>query len=127
MEKILVTGATGFIGNYVIEQLIKRGCSVIATSTNVERARPLPWFGDVKYIPFDLGDFDPSTDYYRFFGEPEILIHLAWEGLPNYKSSIHLDTNYPRHVAFLENMARHGLKDITAIGTCFEYGMQEGN
>jgi dTDP-6-deoxy-L-talose 4-dehydrogenase (NAD+) len=81
----------------------------------------------VEYIPFDLGNFDPSADYYSFFGQPDILLHLAWEGLPNYKSSLHLDTNYPRHVAFLENMVKHGLKDITVTGTCFEYGMQEGS
>jgi dTDP-6-deoxy-L-talose 4-dehydrogenase (NAD+) len=33
MKKILVTGASGFIGNYVITELLKRQQKVIATST----------------------------------------------------------------------------------------------
>ena len=39
MQKILVTGATGFIGNYVIEQLLQRNFSVIATSSNIASPR----------------------------------------------------------------------------------------
>lgn len=126
MRKILVTGATGFIGRYVIERLLSAGHSVMATSAHEEHARILPWFGHVRYISFDLASFDPAVDYYRFFNEPDTMIHLAWEGLPNYKSSFHLDVNYPRHAAFLGNLIRNGLRDITVTGTCLEYGMQEG-
>ncbi len=28
---------------------------------------------------------------------------------------------------FLENMIKNGLKNLNITGTCFEYGMQEGN
>ena len=126
MRKILVTGATGFIGQYVVDRLLSEGHVVIATSAHEEHARQLPWFDRVRYIPFDLADFDPAVDYYRFFNEPDAIIHLAWEGLPNYKSSFHLDVNYPRHAAFLGNLIRNGLRDITVTGTCLEYGMQEG-
>lgn len=126
MRKILVTGATGFIGQYVVDRLLSEGHTVIATSAHEEHARPLPWFNRVRYIPFDLADFDPAVDYYRFFNEPDAMIHLAWEGLPNYKSSFHLDVNYPRHAAFLGNLIRNGLRNITVTGTCLEYGMQEG-
>src|SRR5205085_3838924 len=57
---------------------------------------------------------------------PDLAIHLAWEGLPNYKSAFHEEVNYPRHLAFLSNLLRNGLKDLSVTGTCFEYGMQEG-
>jgi dTDP-6-deoxy-L-talose 4-dehydrogenase (NAD+) len=67
-----------------------------------------------------------KKDYYEYFKLPTSLIHLAWEGLPNYKSDFHLTENLPKHQLFLSNLIRNGLKDITAIGTCFEYGMQEG-
>ena len=126
MKKILVTGATGFIGQYVIGELLGRGYAVIATSAGPERAKRTPWYDRVQYIPFDLSRFDPAVDYYRFFGGPDSLIHLAWEGLPNYKDAFHLEINYPRHAAFLENLVRHGLGDLTVTGTCLEYGMQEG-
>lgn len=126
MEHVLVTGATGFIGNYVVEELLKRGFRVTATSANAEKAASLPWFNAVKYIPFQLGAIDPAVQYLELFGRPDRLIHLAWEGLPNYKSEFHISENLPRHKAFLEKLVSEGLTDITVTGTCFEYGMQEG-
>jgi dTDP-6-deoxy-L-talose 4-dehydrogenase (NAD+) len=125
-KKILVTGATGFIGKYVVERLLEEGIDVIATSAHEEKARQQPWFSRVRYIPFDFASFDSTQDYFSFFGEPDAIIHLAWEGLPNYKSDFHLLINYPRHAAFLRNLVEHGLKDITVTGSCMEYGIQEG-
>lgn len=126
MKKVLLTGATGFIGNHVMNELLKRPVSVIATSSNEEKAKQKDWFGKVRYIPFDFRAINESADYFSYFDRPDILIHLAWEGLPNYKSLFHVDVNLPIHIKFLGNLARNGLKDITVTGTCFEYGMQEG-
>lgn len=126
MKKILVTGATGFIGNYVIAALQKSGCEVIATSANLEKAKGKPWFNTVKYIAFDLKQFDATVNYQKYFYSPDAVIHLAWEGLPNYKAVFHTEENLPRHFAFIKNLVKNGQKDITITGTCFEYGMQEG-
>ena len=126
MKKILVTGATGFIGNYVIKELLENNCRIIATSSHKEKAAKAEWFSQVTYIPFDLKNFDNAVNYHSFFNRPDALIHLAWEGLPNYKASFHLDENLPRHAAFLSNFIKNGLTDITVTGTCFEYGMKEG-
>lgn len=125
---ILVTGATGFIGTYVIGHLLSRypGVRIIATSARRERAVAAPWFGSVQYIPFDIAGFDPGTDYFTFFERPDVVIHLAWEGLPNYRDNFHLERNYPRHAGLLGNLLAGGLKDLTVTGTCLEYGMQEG-
>jgi nucleoside-diphosphate-sugar epimerase len=124
--KVLVTGATGFIGNYVVKELLRHNCSVIASSANQQKAEQAPWFDKVTYIPFDFASFNPAVNYYQFFKEPDLMIHLAWEGLPNYKSSFHEEINLPRHLAFLSNLITNGLNDLTVTGTCFEYGMQEG-
>ncbi|MGC4104640.1 NAD-dependent epimerase/dehydratase family protein [Ferruginibacter sp.] len=126
MKKILVTGATGFIGGYVIAALQQRGCTVIATSSAEEKARLCSWFHTVRYIPFNLQQFDTAVNYQQYFNEPDAVIHLAWEGLPNYKSDFHVTENLPRHFAFLQNLVANGQKDITVTGTCFEYGMQQG-
>lgn len=126
MKKILVTGATGFIGYYVVHELLKLGHQVVASSSSAAKAAQCDWFGQVTYKPFDLSAQDEQADYYTYFGRPDAAIHLAWEGLPNYKSSFHTDINLPRHIAFTGNLFRHGLKDITVTGTCFEYGMREG-
>lgn len=127
MKKILVTGATGFIGNYVIAQLLlNKNCYVIASSSNAHKAQSASWYGKVKYVPFNLNELDSSLNYYDYFNQPDLLIHLAWEGLPNYKADFHINENLPRHFSFLKNLIDHGLMDITVTGTCFEYGMKEG-
>lgn len=126
MKKVLVTGATGFIGNYVIEELLHRNFNVIATSSSIEKASSMSWFDKVEYIEFDLRDFDNHTNYFQYFRQADALIHLAWEGLPNYKSHFHLTENYTRHINFFTNLLENGLGDFTVAGTCFEYGMREG-
>ncbi len=127
MQKtVLVTGAAGFIGNYVLEELLANGCRVIATSLHEQKARLQPWFNKVIYIPFDIRTDFSTQNLYEYFKRPDILIHLAWEGLPNYKAAFHLEENLPRHYQFIKNLVTHGLRDMTVTGTCFEYGMQEG-
>lgn len=126
MKKVLVTGATGFIGGHVIKELLDKGHKVVATSVSREKAMATDWYNKVEYIPLDLRTLATGIDYYSFFNKPDILIHLAWEGLPNYKSDFHLEENLPRHYFFLKNLVQYGLSEITLTGTCFEYGMQEG-
>ena len=125
MKKILVTGATGFIGNHVVSLLADQH-QVIATGAHESKARNKSWYQQVQFVPFNLADYDAATDYYNYFQEPDHIIHLAWEGLPNYQASFHVDTNLPRHYQFLSNLVKNGAKDLTVTGTCLEYGMQEG-
>ncbi|HXO76513.1 MAG TPA: NAD-dependent epimerase/dehydratase family protein, partial [Puia sp.] len=78
MRKVLVTGATGFIGPYVIRRLLQTGHAVIASSANPEKARSQPWFNEVSYIPLDFSTVSESSrlDYFDFFDRPDLLIHL---------------------------------------------------
>jgi len=122
--KILVTGATGFIGNHVIKTLLRLNHDIIATSRSMEKAKKISWFDKVTYIPADLNE--NKENYFHFFKEPEIAIHLAWEGLPNYKDLFHFEKNLMSQYDFLKNLIVHGLKKLCVIGTCFEYGMQNG-
>lgn len=122
--KVLITGATGFVGNYVVSEMFKRSHSVVATSRNAAKVRLCEWFSKVTYIARDLND--AHEDYYHFFGQPEMLIHLAWEGLPNYTDVSHFERNLFSNYFFLKNMVEHGLKKLVVTGTCFEYGMKNG-
>jgi dTDP-6-deoxy-L-talose 4-dehydrogenase (NAD+) len=127
LKKVLVTGATGFLGNYVVGEFLANGYEVIATSSNREKASMADWFSRVRYIPLDLNSLDDNVDYYKFFDQPSFMVHLAWEGLPNYKSEHHVTNNLPKHYLFLKNLIRNGLNHLTVTGTCLEYGMKEGS
>ncbi len=126
MKKVLVTGATGFIGNYVVNSLLSRGHQVIASSRTIDNAIKMEWFPNVNYIPFDIKSFKSEINYFEYFKNPDIIIHLAWEGLPNYKALFHFEDNLPQHYHFLKNLIVNGATNITISGTCFEYGMQNG-
>jgi dTDP-6-deoxy-L-talose 4-dehydrogenase (NAD+) len=126
MASILVTGATGFIGNYVVAELVARGHDVMATSANADKALSTDWFGSVNYRELNFEHVHSGNNYFEYFDNPDHVIHLAWEGLPNYKSLFHFEQNLHRHYIFLKNMVQNGCRDITVTGTCFEYGMKEG-
>lgn len=122
--KVLVTGSTGFIGRYVVSLLLKCGLNVVATSRDEKKARQFDWYNNVTYIPCDI--YNKNIDFFSFLGEPDIIIHLAWDGLPNYKSSFHVDRNLPANCLFLKNFLDQGVKKMVVTGTCYEYGMQCG-
>ena len=122
--RVLVTGATGFIGNYVVRELLKQNHQVITTSKNTDKARMYDWFPQVQYIPYDLNVVHENV--FRFFREPDAVIHLAWEGLPNYKDLFHFERNLFTNYRFLKHLLEDGLKSLTVTGTCLEYGLQNG-
>ena len=124
MKKILVTGASGFIGKHVITCLLKQSYQVIATSRNQATAEKQSWYKKVTYIPYDINK--PANDLYTLFHKPDSVIHLAWEGLPDYRSLQHFQTTLPAQYNFITNLLNNGLKQIIISGTCFEYGLKEG-
>ena len=123
--RVLVTGSTGFIGNYVVSELLKTSCDVIVTSRNSAKASGYRWYPKVAHIPCDIYE-SKGRNFYSYFKEPEILIHLAWKGLPNYKNLFHFEENLFSEYTFLKSMVLGGVKQILITGTCFEYGMREG-
>lgn len=122
--KILVTGATGFIGSHVVNELLKRNIDVIATDRDIEKARSRDWFEKVHFVPCDISNV--SDEVMVEFSKANKLIHLAWEGLPNYKELFHFEKNLFIQYAFLKKMVLNGIVDISVSGTCFEYGKKEG-
>jgi nucleoside-diphosphate-sugar epimerase len=119
--KIAITGATGFIGRYVVSELTRRSEDfVIIARPLAERPTTVP----TKVLLLDI--HNPPENTFELMGCPDVLIHLAWGGLPNYKSLHHFETELPTHYRFLKALIQAGLRSLVITGTCFEYGMQSG-
>ncbi|MEK7172584.1 MAG: NAD-dependent epimerase/dehydratase family protein [Patescibacteria group bacterium] len=126
MKKVLITGATGYLGNHVINFILKQipDINVIATSTNLDKARKFSWYPKVEYIECDLEK--KKNNFFSFFKKPDLLIHLAWANVHSYQDQLQITKNLPNNYAFLENIINHGLRDLAVAGTCFEYGLAQG-
>jgi dTDP-6-deoxy-L-talose 4-dehydrogenase (NAD+) len=116
--KIAVTGATGFIGRHVLQELARHDVEVTAISRH---AATLPGASQVQ-----LDIQAAPGDAFDLIGRPDALIHLAWGGLPNYRSLHHFEQELPAQYRFLRNLIAAGLNNLVVVGTCFEYGMQSG-
>lgn len=118
--RVAVTGAGGFIGRHVVAELRRRGIEPV----QVTRTQPHAGSADTPQVVLDITA--PPPDAYERLGRPELLLHLAWGGLPNYRSAHHLEQELPAQTAFLSALVAAGLPRLLVTGTCFEYGMQSG-
>jgi nucleoside-diphosphate-sugar epimerase len=122
MLTIAVTGATGFVGRHVLEELCKCEVQVVAITRDAKRLSVM--CPRARVVEMDISHAVP--DNYNRMGRPDVLIHLAWDGLPNYKSLHHYETELPNQYLFLKSLIEAGLPSLMVTGTCFEYGMQSG-
>lgn len=121
--KVAVTGATGFVGRHVLRTLSTRaGVEVTASSRNPVPPGSLPI--GIRHVALDVAA--PSPDDYDRLGRPDVLLHLAWSGLPNYRSLHHFETELPSQYSFLRCLVEAGLPSLFVAGTCYEYGMKCG-
>jgi nucleoside-diphosphate-sugar epimerase len=118
--RIVLTGASGFIGQHVLRALKAQGIEPYVVCRNNTPSG----VSEDHIISMDLHALPP--DPFEVMGRPDLLIHMAWGGLPNYRSLYHVVEEAPAHVRFLSTMVHSGLKKLVVTGTCFEYGMIEG-
>jgi dTDP-6-deoxy-L-talose 4-dehydrogenase (NAD+) len=120
--RIAVSGGNGFIGRHVLAELARHSFEVVAV---VIPQLSIP--SELSYVTIVRLDLrDATSNSFDLIGRPDVLIHLAWGGLPNYRSLHHYEEELPSQYRFLSELVRAGLTSIVVAGTCFEYGMQSG-
>lgn len=74
--KILVTGSSGFLGQYVVTELLRQGHEIIAVGRSLEKLRTLAWgrHPAVKCVELDLLDRYPLIEVLR---DMDAVVHLA--------------------------------------------------
>lgn len=115
--KILVTGANGYLGRGIVKRLIDDGVEVIATDFYGENI-------DKRATTYISNIFEIDNPY-SFFGEPDVLLHLAWRDGFVHNSESHLSDLYS-HYLFIRKIVDGGCKRIAILGTMHEIGYYEG-
>ena len=84
-KKVIVTGATGFIGQHLVPLLLSHNFDVTAIARDVRKAKSFEWFDAVDFVSMDISEGVNNLN----ISSGMSLIHLAWSGLSNYDSAVH--------------------------------------
>jgi dTDP-6-deoxy-L-talose 4-dehydrogenase (NAD+) len=118
--KIFITGSSGFIGRNIVSHLKDdESVDLILTTRDCEKVSD-------RYIYFDLDKLDYESNLFLNFGEPDILLHCAWQDVKQIDSPEHINRYVFQHMKFIENMVKNGISKLVILGSCFEYGKQNG-
>ena len=118
--KILVTGANGYIGNHVVDLLIKKGHDVVACDINTNYINP-----NAHILQYDIFKNPIIENTYTLFGKPDVCLHLAWRDGFVHNSPKHMG-DLSSHFIFLTNLIKNGLKQLAVMGTMHEVGYYVG-
>lgn len=82
--KIIVTGATGFVGKWLVNELLAQKDEVTVIVKNKEKV-PAEWKGTVHVVEASLEQFCRLEQRDFPNGGADILFHLAWSGVSGAK------------------------------------------
>jgi len=119
--RIMVTGGTGFIGKQVVPRLLEKGHELLLLSRKEsEDIRP----DKTMYLQGNLSDIETLEESILEY-RPEALIHLAWEGIPDYGKEMS-QKNLKNGLMLFEKVIAAGCKTIVGVGSCWEYHAEKG-
>lgn len=127
MNKIFVTGGTGFVGARVVRQLVEEGREVavlMRASSNNRRINDL--LDRCTVIHGDLAQIETARAALTRFA-PEAVLHLAWEGVKgaDRNSTVQMD-NVVASINLYQLTEQIGCRHFVGLGSQAEYGPLSG-
>jgi len=122
--RLLITGASGFVGAKTLELALADGHEVAAMVRPQSPARRLARFaGRYEQLKLELGD-RPALNAALAEFRPDAIIHLAWAGVANSArfELTQITENIDAACALLEAGAAAGCKAFIGTGSQGEYG-----
>lgn len=118
MKKVLLTGASGFIGRHAINALVSRGYDVHAIQSQSRNIESTPC---VRWHTSDIHDMHSISEIMHLV-QPTHLLHLAWYAKPVDYWESHLNDVWKTSSLnmFKSFIAAGGTRAVFA-GTCAEY------
>lgn len=121
-KRLLVTGATGFIGRHLVARLLQNGAKVRVTIHRGIWPEPHP---GVTPVPGDLHQNDPAY-WQNVCRDCHAVFHLAAAGVvATAEPSTLLQQHVVGPAALLEAAAKVGVQAVVHTSTCFVYGQQQ--
>jgi UDP-glucose 4-epimerase len=124
--RVLVTGATGFLGSHLVERLAgeSSAIAVLLRSTS-DTWRINPWLLSIERLYGDLTNLDACEEEIARY-KPDTIFHLGWHGVGNSQrdSAGQLDANLAATVRLADLAGRIGCRTFVGIGSQAEYGPQ---
>lgn len=125
MNKILITGGTGFIGRHCLPLLLERGDEVHATTSKVIEQNE-NWPTSVNWHQVDLLDSEQLLNLMELI-RPTHLLHLAWVVTPGiYWESVDNFRWVASSLEILRLFAQNGGQRVVTAGSCAEYNWDYG-
>lgn len=122
MKRVLLTGAGGYIGRHMLDDLVARGYEVHAISRNAQQDHD-----GVVWHATDLLDADAVSTLTESVAASD-LIHLAWITTPGaYWESPENNEWLRASQQLLNEFVRHGGTRAVLAGTCAEYDWTDGH
>jgi dTDP-6-deoxy-L-talose 4-dehydrogenase (NAD+) len=125
--RVLVTGASGFVGAAVMRLLLEQGVETAALVSPGKPADLLRAFdGRFTRVEGRLADLPVLRPQLEAF-KPDACIHLAWYAEPG--KYLYAPENVPvmqQSLAFLQTLIDIGCQQFVGVGTCAEYDTDVG-
>jgi uncharacterized protein YbjT (DUF2867 family) len=110
--RILVTGATGYVGSRLVTELLSQGHDVVATSRKVDRLADFGWYDDVTAVAMDAHDPASAGAAFAEAGRIDVVYYLVHGiGQPDFREA---DNAAATNVA--EAAKKAGVRRIVYLG-----------